>query len=573
MTLTPHARLAFVRDLYRQYPKQITRATSLILLSNIAEAVGLVALVPLLHQLIQSAPSNAPQGLVEEGVRTAFAALSVPYNLGTLLTFITLAMLTKGLFQWLAWRQAGTTVAQVVTDFRMRLVANLFRADWTYFTRNKIGSLANSLGHETLGASAAYLSACRFLAAGSLVLVYVLAVAFLSLYALLFVLVMSLALIAPVRGLLRYTRTIADEELHTQKAFVSNLTNTIASIRPIRAMGAHEEFEALAHAEAEKMRSAVARLTSSTYQMRVLQEPTLVVSIAIALLLGRSVLGLEIPTLMLVGFAMWRIGFHVNVANNSYREMLALEPAYWSLQEVIRSSAAASESHTGTLAPPSTPCTIEFRNVAFSYGEKAVFDDLNLTIAPRSITALVGESGAGKSTCIDLLLGLHQPESGSLLLNETALETICTRQWRRTLGYVPQETTLFYGSVVDNVRLGDSSIEPAAVKQALEDANAWVFVDALPQGMDTLVGEQGAQLSGGQRQRIAIARALVRKPTLLLLDEFTASLDAAAQAHAIELLKRLSRSMTIVVATHQAAVIEAADVVYRFNPSSVTREP
>ena len=180
MTKPPIARLAFVRDLYRQYPQQITRATSLILLSNIAEAVGLVALVPLLHQLIQTSPSTANQGVVENLVRGVFAALSVPYNMGTLLTFITLAMLAKGLFQWLAWRQAGATVAQVVTDFRMRLVANLFRADWSYFTRNKIGTLANALGHETLGSSAAYLSACRFLAASSLVLVYAIAVAFLS---------------------------------------------------------------------------------------------------------------------------------------------------------------------------------------------------------------------------------------------------------------------------------------------------------------------------------------------------------------------------------------------------------
>src|SRR5690606_21587447 len=146
------------------------------------------------------------------------------------------------------------------------------------------------------------------------------------------------------------------------------------------------------------------------------------------------------------------------------------------------------------------------------------------------LTTLIGPSGAGKTTLSDVLLGLVRPRSGQILVDGVPLEELNLEQWRELVGYVPQELFLFHDTVMNNVTLGDPHITPEEVREALEAAGAWSFVEQLPQGMDTVVGERGTLLSGGQRQRISIARALVRKPKLLLLDEVTSALDPATEA-------------------------------------------
>ena len=156
-------------------------------------------------------------------------------------------------------------------------------------------------------------------------------------------------------------------------------------------------------------------------------------------------------------------------------------------------------------------------------------------------------------------------------MNGVSLADINVRAWRRSLGYVPQETTLFHGTVRQNVTMGDTTVSAADVQMALEAAGAATFVNALERGLDTMVGEQGARLSGGQRQRIAIARALARRPALLLLDEFTASLDPITQAAVIDTIKAQRPAVTIVIVTHQAALVDIADVVYELHDGRAIR--
>lgn len=571
MVFKKRSTLEFIVDLVRRNPGEISKATLLILLSSLAEAFGVLTLVPLLSEVISNANDSETRGAVGRAFQQVFTSVGIPYTMGSLFALVTFSMMAKGLFRWLAWRQTGLAVARVATDFRLNLVGSLFRADWSFLAQKKIGTVANSLGKEVYSASRAYLSAAQFLAGASLVFVYATVVALLSLQALLFVVVMGLLLVVPLRGLLRFTRSVATGEVKTQESFVSNMINALQSIKPIRAMGAEAEFEKLARSEAHELQNAVSKQINATYLTPVLQEPTLVVSIATALFLGSSVLGLEFSALVLIGFSLWRTGMHINIALNAYRKLLAVEPHYRSLQEVIDASRQARESDVGVRNPPAPPIAIGVEQVCFSYGDHPVFQDLNLEIPAGSATALTGQSGIGKTTLIDLLLGLRVPESGNILINGIPLTEISMHAWRKSLGYVPQETTLFHGTVLENVRLGDSSIDEDQVYEALESANALGFVNAMDHGLDTVIGERGSRLSGGQRQRIAIARALVRRPSILIFDEFTASLDRKAQSRAAELVMSQKGSATIVLATHQAGLLEVADVTYQFDENGVTR--
>ncbi|XVV38780.1 ABC transporter ATP-binding protein [Streptomyces sp. CA-100214] len=204
---------------------------------------------------------------------------------------------------------------------------------------------------------------------------------------------------------------------------------------------------------------------------------------------------------------------------------------------------------------------VTFEGVAHYYegdGRPAV-EDFTLAVEPGETVALVGASGAGKSTVLNLVIGFLRPTSGRLLLDGTDMSTLDLRTYRRFVSVVPQESILFDGTIRDNVAYGMDDADEESVRTALRDANALEFVDRLPRGLDTLVGEHGARLSGGQRQRLAIARALIRDPRVLILDEATSALDTRSEALVQEALARLLRGRTTFVVAHRLSTVRGAD--------------
>ena len=188
------------------------------------------------------------------------------------------------------------------------------------------------------------------------------------------------------------------------------------------------------------------------------------------------------------------------------------------------------------------------------------------------VFAVSGLHGTGKTTVVDLLIGLIRPDAGRITLDGTPLDSMDIKQWRRSIGYVPQETLLLHESIAHNVSLGDSELSQADIEHALRAAGAWDFVSALPEGMHSNVGERGGRLSGGQRQRIVIARALVRRPQLLILDEATSALDAESAEAVRQTLERLRGSLTILTITHESSLVDIADRVYRLESGRAVRQ-
>jgi ATP-binding cassette subfamily B protein len=202
-----------------------------------------------------------------------------------------------------------------------------------------------------------------------------------------------------------------------------------------------------------------------------------------------------------------------------------------------------------------------FDSVSFAYphSEQRVIKDFSLHVEPGETIAIVGRSGAGKSTLLNLIIGFLRPTEGRILLDGQDLNTLDLRTYRRFLSVVSQETILFEGTVRENILYGTDGISQEQLWQAIEDANAREFITELPQGIDTFIGENGAKLSGGQRQRLAIARALIRNPRVLILDEATASLDTASEVSIQEALERLMANRTSFVVAHRLSTIRKAN--------------
>ena len=206
---------------------------------------------------------------------------------------------------------------------------------------------------------------------------------------------------------------------------------------------------------------------------------------------------------------------------------------------------------------------IEFRHVNFAYGDgERVLHDIDLVIEPGSTIAFVGQTGSGKSTLIKLLLRFYQPDSGSILLDGQPIDTVSLDSLRRRIGLVSQDVFLFQGTVADNIAYGSPDATPARVSAAAEAAEATEFIERLAEGYDTVVGERGQKLSGGQRQRLSIARALLKDPPVLILDEATSAVDNDTEAAIQRSLQHISHSRTTLVIAHRLSTIVGADCIH-----------
>ncbi|XP_027395680.1 phosphatidylcholine translocator ABCB4-like isoform X2 [Bos indicus x Bos taurus] len=225
--------------------------------------------------------------------------------------------------------------------------------------------------------------------------------------------------------------------------------------------------------------------------------------------------------------------------------------------------------------PDNIKGNLEFRDVHFSYPARPdvqILKGLNLKVESGQTVALVGNSGCGKSTVVQLVQRLYDPDVGSIIIDGQDIRTFNVKYLREIIGVVSQELVLFATTVAENIRYGRGNVTMDEIQQAVKEANAYEFIMRLPQKFDTLVGERGAQLSGGQKQRIAIARALVRNPKILLLDEATSALDTESEAEVQAALDKAREGQTTIVIAHRLSTIRNADVIAGFDDGVIVEQ-
>lgn len=232
------------------------------------------------------------------------------------------------------------------------------------------------------------------------------------------------------------------------------------------------------------------------------------------------------------------------------------------------------EQNEGKRAVPEVSGRLDLERVSHRYpdADRDAVHDVSLSIAAGETVAFVGSSGSGKSTMLNLVLGFVRPTSGRILLDGADMQELDLRTARRHVSVVPQESVLFEGTIRENIAYGRDDVEDDRIRAALVDANAAEFIDRLPDGWNTVVGERGARLSGGQRQRLAIARALVRDPRILLLDEATSALDPESEELVKSALTRLMRGRTTLVVAHRLSTIRQADRIIVLEHGEIVEE-
>ena len=554
--------ISLVFEPFRVAPARSLIVVSCLLLAGLSEAVGVASLLPVLSMVGDN--GGPPTSQLGRMFADVLSVLNIVPSLTLILTIIVGAILLKSGLTLVAMSIVGFTVTRITLAFRRRLIEALMVAKWSYFVGQHIGSLTNAIGIEAENASSAVNSGFRIVAMCVQAAVYMLLALFLNPYVTLFALIAGAFLVITFSGLVRFSRRAGLRSTQANEALQTVVADGLAGIKPLRAMAREQRLKILLEHEAENLSQAQRHMVLSKEALASIREPVLILALAPLIFVAMTYLGMPFEQLLILAFLFYRTINSVGNLQQVYQGMVASEGYYHSMQNKIRIAESQAEYQSGP-AMPAFKNVISLRNLSLKIDETEILDNISLDIPANAITVIIGPSGAGKTTLVDVILGFHTPTAGKILIDGEAFSGHEVTSWRRQIGYVPQEMLLFHDTVRNNVTLGDDSYSDNDVELALKDAGAWDFIDKTPDKLQTVVGEKGARLSGGQRQRIAIARALLSKPKLLFLDEPTTALDPATEAEICNNLKSLSKKVTILLISHQPALTAIADNIIRLS--------
>ena len=544
---------------FAAYPLRSTLMLMAITAAALAEGVGVAALLPLVSLVINA--EGAGDSLTHF-VEQVFALLGFEASLRGLLVLIVVAISLKSLLMVLAMAQVGYTAAYVAMDLRLAFIRALLAARWTHFVDRRAGDSASAASVEPTRAASAYASACRVLSGVIQLLIY------LALSVAISWEISVVALVVGAFGMIALSRLVAmgrragRNQTECQKSFMSLLLQGLDGMKPLKAMAREGSLGPLIEGDIRSLNHAQRAIVVSSEALKESHEIIRAFAVAGGLYVLITIWGQPVDGLLVLALLFARTLQKVSLLQGEYQKIAVNQPAFAFLRSTIAAAEEAREDGSGGTTPRFASA-ISLRDVSFCYDRTNVLDSVSMTLPAGAFIAIVGLSGAGKTTVADLIIGLLRPQRGEVWIDDLPMRHVDATVWRGMIGYVPQETFLFHDTVMANVTLGEPGIARADVAAALRRAEAWAFVAKLPDGMDTVVGERGSRLSGGERQRIAIARALVRDPALLILDEATTALDPETEADIVATVSRLAGNVTVVSISHQRAMKQAATLVYR----------
>ena len=533
---------------------------ALMLLASLADLLSMGGLVPLITQL--TTDGGQKQSPIAEYVLGVFAKLGVQPTFLNLLAFVGTGLILKSVISMASLSYVGISVADVTTKIRTKLLHAMMQAKWSYFVDHKPGEVASQISAQSTLAGEAYYAAAGHVVTLIPTLGMFLAAFLVSFKLALFSLAAAALLILPLRAILRLADTSSRTQWQASNDLTTGLEDVVNNMKPLKSMGRQEKFLQGFTANIKSLRTAQIQKIISNHAMYYGQDILAMLMVIAGIYVGVAVLKTPLSQFLVFGVIFYQLIDLIKRVQLSLQTAAFSAAGYFGVLDTINRSEAHAEALQGSLEP-TLHKAITFHDVGFAYAKKAILSGINIEIPANAITVLVGTSGSGKTTLVDLVIGLNQPTSGHITVDGQDFKSLDLSKWRNQIGYVPQELTLLRGTVFENIVMGDKTISETDVSEALRVSGAQDFVKALPEGLHSDIGTMGGKLSGGQRQRLSLARALVHKPKLLLLDEVTSALDEQTESEICENIKALSGGLTILAITHRPAWTQIASKTYR----------
>ena len=563
---------------------KLARVFSLSLAQALFQVIGITSIFPFL------AIAADPERIRRSHFGTRFLELFPPMENRELLlvagVIAIVALLASNVVNLVA-EYARTRYAHNFGHWlRVRLLRQMVSQPYTYFLQRNSGDLLKKVMGDVMNYSSGVLLPLLDSFARGLTAIFLLATLFLvqPVIALSAATVLGGFYVIIFRVLARKRRE-ANESLTTSfGGSYLEAQQLLSGIKPVKVHRAEEHFLTRFAHHSAVVAQMYARVPVFANSPRYLVEPLafggLVLAVVLLALKGREFSDI-LPNLGVMALAGYRLLPSVQLL---YGQLTSISSMRNAMDEVYDEFVAAETNKSvapaihGYALAPARPLSwkdvITLREVSFRYpgALRPAVDGLCLSISKDSSLGVIGPTGSGKSTLVDLLLGLYQPTAGEILIDGRPLTSALVPSWQATIGYVPQDIFLIDDTITRNVAFGlpDTEIDPARLREACAMAQILDFIEGeLPDGFDTNTGERGIRLSGGQRQRIGLARALYHRPSLLVLDEATSALDIATEARLLEALRSLAGKLTMVVAAHRLSAVENCDQLLNLSEMTV----
>jgi ATP-binding cassette subfamily C protein len=529
----------------------------------LSQGIGLLLLIPILEVAgVGSVRSSGAAGLV----RSAVEAVGIPLTLGALLVVyvgVVAVAAALGAYQTVLVTRYRL---EFVDDLRGRLYAAVARADWRHLLglrqSDLLATLTVSVGWVGQGTLAVLkLATAAFVIAVQVAVAIRISPAITALAAATGALLTGL-----VWPLARRSRRLGGELVDSNKQVMGTVTGFLDGLKLAKAHGLEAGHvttfdQAVRRTRRAQIEFARAQAVAAAVQL-------VVTALVLAILVWVAVERLQVPLagLLVLAFIFMQLVPQMIAAQQNVQFVAQSLPSFEELLAVIESCEAAGEATAPVPAAGRRRVAIgsgvRLENVSFTYpGGAMALRDVSLEIASRRVTALVGPSGAGKTTLADLAVGLLRPSSGTVLVGGRPLAEGDLPGWRAVVGMIPQDPFLFHDTIRANLLWASADAEDADLWAALDLAAASGLVSSLPAGLESVVGDRGSLLSGGERQRIALARGLLRQPELLVLDEATSSLDTENELAVRDALTELRGRLTMLVIAHRLSTVSHADTI------------
>lgn len=553
----------FVRDVVGKLRK---RFFALVILSAVCAATdGLRMLVAFLLLPFIGFPmeSQGPGFLLS--ARKVFEAAGIPYALGPVAIVVMVVFTVQAALTLLqSWYQGSYTHYYTLV-WRQQLFKALARARWRYYLEVSRGALTNALSQETARLSTAVAKFLLFMSNLLVALAYLAVSLVVSVEATLLMTAVGLTVVVfnalVVKRLMGHARAIVKG--NTQMMVVAQeFLNNIKSVKAapggfaVESMVKQPLWSIFSSERIGSMLPNASRIIAELFIML-----ALIIGIAAAGAWGSKIASTEI---LLVLVLFMRAYGKITTTMTSAQQMYVQLPAFEHVSRLYKRAVENEETMWKggeSLSAEQFAHGIRYQDVCVRHGDQEALKGISVYLPPRSVVALVGTSGAGKTTFVDALLRLVDADAGSISVDGRDARDFNIQSWRSCFGYVSQEPTLINGSMADNIKLFKPNATDEEVLHAATLAHAHEFIERLPQGYNTPVGEMGLKLSGGQRQRIAVARALINNPPVLIFDEATSALDSESEEKVMEAVYEMRKSKTVILIAHRLSTVRYADVI------------
>lgn len=549
----------FLKDVFFSRPAIALLVSAFFFLAGILELFSMAMVLPVLMDLFSSTEKT---GLAYE--LTQFIGFS-DISFGQALIFISVFMSLRGVLIFIADFVMVKVARDLEVEMRSSLFTSLVQANWLYIQRQNLGNVPNLILRETEKYAVAIQKLGQFLSsffiAGVLITTSVIASWQL---AALFVLSVSPYLVFS-RFLSKKISIHAKKRLGEANQVSAQMSENLVHLKYIKSSALEDQVSARFIRSVKAYADHFFKVMFHARLIKNFPEIFGVLIISLLIFYSHHSMGLQPADIVFFLLLMFRGYRQISGVQTVLSSVLENIPSFEICENFLEDSQAHKEQPHGTTQNIAEPLHLRLDNVTYTYPsrDKPILSAFDLQLPQRGLVAFIGTSGAGKTTVVDLLLGLIEPQDGRVLLNEDiALSSISYEAWRARIGYVPQDPFLVSGSIRDNILLHATDKSEGHLVSVAKMARVDDFVADLPDGYDTHLGFVNTGLSGGQKQRIALARALAHDPSILILDEATSALDPQTEADIRGAVKSISQSKLVVMIAHSMEMVKEADVIY-----------